>query len=238
MLFCRENLTRWMNWLSLQARIQTAHLLVYLRSSVTAVPPFGEPLSSRRALKSLVKSFPMIPSASCASLDRISRGVRVDVGISKYSPCCLNSYGTRASESATVTEKRHTANANGQNCCGATRATWTDTILRSESENDKDKVFNSLRYQLRERKWMKHAKVEPGAYKEFTLSSFLHFSICETSLKMTLTLPPYLPSWAQRGTRTFSMAKAIFALVRFSYNIYVYRRVLPERTDIVHCDEG
>ena len=47
------------------------HILLYLRSSVTPVPPFGDPLSVRRSLNSARELDGSTFEASCASFSRI-----------------------------------------------------------------------------------------------------------------------------------------------------------------------
>ena len=97
---------------------------MYFKSSVTAVPPFGEDFRLRLLAKSPFRSSPMTEAASAASFSRIWRGVRVEVGMSKYSSCFLKSYGAREhSGSSEVGGDAPTARENDQNFSGATRAT-------------------------------------------------------------------------------------------------------------------
>lgn len=61
-------------------------LLVYLKSLVTSTPPFADDLSVRASLNAPTWLSPMTPVAISASFARMSRGVMVEVGISKNSP--------------------------------------------------------------------------------------------------------------------------------------------------------
>lgn len=83
------------------------YVLVYFKSSVTAFPPFGVDLSARWSWNAATLSCPIESPTSLASFSRIWSGVRVDVGMSKYSPCALKS-----------------ASENFQKSWGATRDTY------------------------------------------------------------------------------------------------------------------
>jgi len=52
------------------------NLLVYLRSSVVAFPPFGVPFNASRSLKVLTPPGDKTSEASCTSFSRACRGDR------------------------------------------------------------------------------------------------------------------------------------------------------------------
>ena len=71
-------------------------LLVYLRSSVMAFPPFGVPFNASKSLKVSTPFGGKTSEASCTSFSRACRGDRSWDGMSKYSSCFLNSWEIHA----------------------------------------------------------------------------------------------------------------------------------------------
>lgn len=65
---------------------------MYFKSSVTSTPPFGVDLRDKRSKTDALLSLPMTDAARVARFSRIWTGVSVEVGMSKYSPWCSNSY--------------------------------------------------------------------------------------------------------------------------------------------------
>ena len=82
--FCLENLTREANEYKRCNTIQI-NILVYLRSSVTATPPFGVLLKVRRSSSASFLSAPTIGNAKLTSFWRICVIVRSAMALSKNS---------------------------------------------------------------------------------------------------------------------------------------------------------
>lgn len=58
---------------------------------MTATPPLGDDLRVSRSPNCAALSAPIVSATSFARFSRICTGVRVEVGMSKYSPCRLKS---------------------------------------------------------------------------------------------------------------------------------------------------
>ena len=105
------------------------HILLYLRSSVTATPPFGDPFNFNSSLNLSTASGGIISAANLARFSRIWIGVRLEVGMSKYSPCFFHSCRMGQDElrgnhlHVVLKANRLTTRLNGQKCFGETRAT-------------------------------------------------------------------------------------------------------------------
>ena len=172
-------------------------------------------------------SWPIASPASLASFSRIWSGVRVDVGMSKYSPCALKS-----------------ASENFQKSSGATRATCARAVnsvtgpfhpgLISPQHGCKNKVqygaapegaAGFCQFDSEKRLAEPDPELDMGTLQQITrhlgkpltarLASCTRVELaCQGWTwfrKMTLTFPAYLPPAAKRGRSTLSIASDSFA---------------------------